>query len=70
MIELNDTYKNFIKDKLYKDGLKAEDITILFNLYNNFVNVMAPEYGKSCGACVKRVLSRTRAFYKDYSLTL
>lgn len=63
MNELNDFYKDFIKNRLYSDNLTNEDITTLFNLHNNFVDVMAPEYGKSCGSCVKRVLKKVRSFY-------
>ncbi len=66
---LPELYKDFLLNKFYKDDFKQimnkEDITIMFNLHNNFINVGVYETGKSCSPCVKRVYNKIIELTQD-----
>jgi len=66
---LPDFYKTFLLNRFYKDNFKEnmnkEDITIMFNLHNNFINIGVYETGKSCPPCVKRVYDKIIELTQD-----
>lgn len=66
MTELPKLYFDLITTKLFdmSYNFSNEDITYLFNLHNNFVDAHNPQYSKSCGPCVKRVIVRLREHYQ------
>lgn len=61
--DLPEVYQQFIDNSLFKDSLSSEEITTLFNLHNNYINVHYPEFGKSCSACVNRVWQKVKETY-------
>lgn len=61
--DLPEIYQQFIANSLFKGDLSNEEINTLFNLHNNYINVHQPEFGKSCSACVSRVVQTIRNYF-------
>ena len=60
-------YKDFINHILWDvPTFSDEDITTLFNLYNNYVCPTTGEsmqYNRCCGSCISKVKNSVKAFY-------
>jgi len=62
-------YKDFIEQVVLNpntEHLSPEQLTTLFNLHNNFVDLMNPAYNKSCSKCVKDAFQKVKEYYVNY----
>lgn len=57
--EYIDQISKFINNELYG----AEQITLIFSFHNLYVLPESPEWSKSCSACKKRVVKRTKEYF-------
>lgn len=65
MNDLPNEYLIWVINRLYSETKTDEDITIAFNLHNQFVNPNNPSFSKSCSPCVKKVINLLKQTYTE-----
>lgn len=61
-------YKDFIAQVILNPeigSLTAEQVTTLFNLHNNYVDVNNPSFNKSCSSCIKETFQKVKKYYEN-----